>query len=72
MGIIRQIFGYRGLDDGEKRVVDILRRGPIRQKELIKQLGVNPVKFNKLMRSLEEQKIAKREPKGRENVVRLL
>jgi len=72
VGLIRRIFGYRGLDDEEKKVVGILRMGPIRQKELIKQLGVNPVRFNKLMRSLEEQKIAKREPKGRENVVRLL
>lgn len=72
VGLIRAIFGYRGLDAEEKKIVGLLRGGSMKQKELIKRMGINPVKFNKLMRSLEEQKIVKREPHGRENMVRLV
>lgn len=70
--MIKRILGYRGLSDEESAVVKLLMGGPMRQKELMQELGMNPVKFNKVMRSLEGQKIAKREPKGRENMVRLL
>ena len=72
MGLIEKIFGYSGLDDDEKKVVELIKKGPMPQKELIKLMGVNPVRFNKIIRSLEERKIAKREPRGRENIVRLI
>ncbi len=69
---MRRILGYGKLESDEEKAVGLLRHGPMRQKELIQQLGMNPVKFNKLIRSLEEKGIAKREPHGRENVVRLV
>ena len=58
-------------EEGEE-IVTLLRKGPMKQKELREALDMNPVKFNKVIRSLEEQGVAKREPRGRENIVRLL
>ena len=71
MGLLQRILRPK-LDEEEEQIVQLLRKGPMKQTKLREELGVNPVKFNKLMRSLEEKKIAKREPKGRENVVKLL
>ncbi|MFC2175158.1 hypothetical protein ACFLQ2_04840 [archaeon] len=60
------------LDEDEETLVALLKNGITKQKELLAASGMNPVKFNKVMRSLEEREIAKREPHGRENTVKLL
>lgn len=71
MGLLNRLL-RRELDDDERAVVALVSGGITRQRELLDKSGMNPVKLNKVLRSLEEKKVAKREPRGRENVVRLL
>ena len=72
VGILEQILGKPKLGEDEEKIVSLLKQGKTKQKELLAASGMNPVKFNKVMRSLEEKGVAKREPRGRENTVKLL
>ena len=72
MGLLDRILKRPALDEEEEVIVSLVKKGVTRQKDLLERSGMNPVKFNKVMRSLEEKEIAKREPHGRENTVRLL
>ena len=72
VGLLDRILKRPALDEEEEVIVSLVKKGATRQKDLLERSGMNPVKFNKVMRSLEERGIAKREPNGRENTVRLL
>ena len=65
-------FKRSELSDDELAIVTLVKGGVTRQRDLLEKSGMNAVRLNKVLRSLEEKKVAKREPRGRENVVRLL
>ena len=65
------MLGWDELGQEERRVIELLTPGALKQKVLAKALGLNPVRLNKLLRTMEEAGTIKREPRGRENVVRL-
>ena len=72
VGLLDKILRRPELTGDEEEVVALVRSGKSRQKDVLAASGMNPVKFNKVMRSLEEKGVAKRVPRGRENTVELL
>lgn len=72
VGFVQRFFQKPDLTDDENLLVKLMEEGITRQKQLLEASGMNPVKFNRVFRGLEEKKIAVREPRGRENNVRLL
>jgi len=72
VGLLDRILGRPELTGDEEKVVALVRSGKKRQKDVLAASGMNPVKFNRVMRSLEEKGVARRVPRGRENTVELL
>jgi DNA-binding MarR family transcriptional regulator len=69
MGILSRLFNKPVLTEDETLVFSLLSKKPTKQKKVLDTSKMNPVTFNKVLRSLEEKELVKRIPRGRENLV---
>lgn len=70
----RKRIDVSGLDDVEKKVVDILKRegGAFFQKSLMEELDVGKVKMTRMMDKLEAKQIVERKRRGMNNIIVLV
>jgi len=59
------------INEHEQKIIDILMKGPIRQKEIRKSLGIPKASFSRYMVNLEKKKLIFREGEGKNKIIKL-
>lgn len=59
------------INDNEKKIVELLMKKPMRQKEIRKQLNLAKASFSRYMYNLEKKRIILREGEGKNKIVKL-
>lgn len=60
-----------GLTEDENTVVELLKSGQLKQREIQKKTGFSKAKLSRLLAEMEQRKLIAKESKGRTNVIRL-
>ncbi len=64
-----KIFPF--INDKEREILEVLMKGPMRQKDVRKRLGIPKASYSRYLANLEKKKLLTREGKGRNKVLRL-
>jgi len=59
------------INDTEKKIIDLLMKGQMRQKEIRKKLDIPKASFSRYMANLEKKKLILREGEGKNKIVKL-